>query len=160
MIYNQTFRLPKDLIDQVTHYLSLPRGLDDDAYQGEDNTIILATAHFPNGYEMDIKCCGCDEESSWAEAVLFNEHGMELCCSECEQYVLGRWELEYDDVHYQVTIEEEITMTNARIKELYDNMLNHISELVSGADLVDTLHAIGFTDEEIKAEGFEIEEEE
>jgi hypothetical protein len=56
--------------------------------------------------------------------------------------------------------EEEITMTNARIKELYDSMLNHISELVSGADLVDTLHAIGFTDEEIKAEGFEIEEEE
>lgn len=46
-----------------------------------------------------------------------------------------------------------------RIKELYDNMLDHISELVSGTDLVDTLRAIGFTDEEIVAEGFEIEEE-
>ena len=66
MIYNQTFRLPKDLIDQVTHYLSLPRGLDDDAYQGEDNTIILATAHFPNGYEMDITK---------------NHHGQRLFCS-------------------------------------------------------------------------------
>ena len=48
-------------------------------------------------------------------------------------------------------------MTNERIKELYDNMLNHISELVSASDLVDTLRAIGFTDEEILAEGFEIE---
>ena len=38
-------------------------------------------------------------------------------------------------------------------------MLNHISELVSGSDLVDTLHAIGFTDEEIMAEGFKIEKE-
>lgn len=45
-----------------------------------------------------------------------------------------------------------------RIKELYDNMLAHISELVSGADLIDTLRAIGFTDEEIINEGFEIEE--
>lgn len=43
-----------------------------------------------------------------------------------------------------------------RIKELYDNMLDHISELVDGSDLVDTLRAIGFTDEEIAEEGFEI----
>ena len=50
-------------------------------------------------------------------------------------------------------------MTNARIFELYCNMLNHISELVSGSDLVDTLHAIGFTDEEIKTEGFGVDED-
>lgn len=49
------------------------------------------------------------------------------------------------------------SMSSKRIKELYDNMLDHISELVSGSDLVDTLHAIGFTDEEIIFEGFEIE---
>ena len=47
-------------------------------------------------------------------------------------------------------------MMTERVKELYDNMLNHISELVGGSDLVDTLRAIGFTDEEILAEGFEI----
>lgn len=51
-------------------------------------------------------------------------------------------------------------MSIQRMKTLYDNMLNHISELVSGSDLVDTLHAIGFTIEEIIAEGFEIEEDE
>ena len=43
-------------------------------------------------------------------------------------------------------------MTNERIKELYNNMLFHISELVSGADLVSTLHCIGFTDDEIAEE--------
>lgn len=45
-------------------------------------------------------------------------------------------------------------MTDERIKKLYDNMLNHISELVSGEDLILTLRAIGFTDEEIAYEGF------
>jgi hypothetical protein len=50
-------------------------------------------------------------------------------------------------------------MSPKRMQELYDNMLNHISELVSNSDLIDTLHAIGFTDEEILAEGFKIEEE-
>lgn len=49
-------------------------------------------------------------------------------------------------------------MTNERIKELYDNMLNHISEMVNGNDLVDTLRAIGFTDKEIAAEVFDIDE--
>lgn len=48
-------------------------------------------------------------------------------------------------------------MTPQRMRELYDNMLFHISELVSGSDLVDTLHCIGFTNEEIAAEGFEID---
>lgn len=50
-------------------------------------------------------------------------------------------------------------MSHERMTELYGNMLDYISELVSGSDLVDTLRAIGFTDDEILAEGFEIEEE-
>ena len=37
-------------------------------------------------------------------------------------------------------------MTNERIKELYNNMLYHIGNLVGGNDLVNTLRAIGFTD--------------
>ena len=32
-------------------------------YQGKDNTITY-TARFPDGKEMDIKCCGCRDESS------------------------------------------------------------------------------------------------
>lgn len=41
-------------------------------------------------------------------------------------------------------------MTSERLQELFFNMLFHISELVSGADLINTLRAIGFTDDEIK----------
>ena len=47
-------------------------------------------------------------------------------------------------------------MSHERMTELYCNMLDHISELVNDSDLPDTLHAIGFTDAEILAEGFEI----
>lgn len=50
-------------------------------------------------------------------------------------------------------------MSHERMIKLYGNMLDYISELVSGSDLVDTLRAIGFTDEEIIFEGFDIEEE-
>ena len=42
-------------------------------------------------------------------------------------------------------------MTPERITELFNNMLVHISEMVSGCDLLDTLNAIGFTDDELKA---------
>ncbi len=49
---------------------------------------------------------------------------------------------------------DEITVK--RYKELYENLLNHITELVSGDDLRNTLHAIGFTDAEIKTEGIEL----
>jgi hypothetical protein len=107
MKHEQTIvRVPKKLIGQVNHYLSLPLGLDHSAYQGEDNTIIVATIKCSNGYEIDIKCCGCQEEASWTEAVLFNENGAELCCTECCDEILGEWILEYDDIIYSVIIEE------------------------------------------------------
>lgn len=100
-------RVPKQLIAKVNNYLSLPLWLDNSEYQGEDNTIIVATVKFSNGYEIDIKCCGCQEEASWTEAVLFNENGVELCCTECSDEILGEWTLEYDDMIYSVIIEEE-----------------------------------------------------
>ena len=108
MRYEQTIvKVPKKLIDHINHYLSLPRGLDDSEYQGEDNTIVVVTVKCSKGYEIDIKCCGCQEEASWTEAVLFNENGMELCCTECCDEILGKWELEYEGIIYSVVIEEE-----------------------------------------------------
>jgi hypothetical protein len=108
MNHEQTIvKVPKKLIDQIQHYLSLPLGLDDSEYQGEDNTIIVATIKCSNGCEIDIKCCGCQEEASWTEAVLFNENGAELCCTECSDEILGEWILEDDDIIYSVVIEEE-----------------------------------------------------
>jgi hypothetical protein len=59
------------------------------------------------------------------------------------------------EIYYDVFDNE---MSYERMKRLYNNMLFHISELVSGSDLVDTLHCIGFTDDEIESEGFFEEE--
>ena len=56
------------------------------------------------------------------------------------------------DARQLVTTKVQTTAT--RMGELYAAMLDHISELVSGADLFLTLTAIGFTREEIAAEGY------
>ena len=55
--------IPRSVMDQINDYLNADT---EDAYQGEDNTITY-TAHFPDGKEMDVKCCGCRDESSWTE---------------------------------------------------------------------------------------------
>ena len=108
MKHEQTIvKVPKRLIGHIRHYLSLPLGLNESEYQGEDNTIIVATIRCSNGYEIDIKCCGCQEEASWTEAVLFNENGVELCCTDCSDEIIGEWLIEYDDTIYSVIIEED-----------------------------------------------------
>ena len=33
------------------------------------------TARFDDGYEMDVKLCGCQDEAPWTEAVLFGKPG-------------------------------------------------------------------------------------
>ena len=74
----------------------------EEEYQGEDDTI-SKTAIFPNGFEMDIKCCGSDDGPSWTEAVLF-ENGHERCCSEPDYEILGEWILECDGISYHVFV--------------------------------------------------------
>lgn len=56
-------------------------------------------------------------------------------------------------------IKEPYAMSLQRFKELYDLMLGYITEMLNGIELVEVLRNIGFTDEEIAYEGFEIEEE-
>lgn len=86
--------LPKSDMDTINGYLTAEKA---DEFQGEDN-VISHTVKFPNGLEMDIKCCGCREDPSWAEAVLF-EIGLAGITIECnvsdiEEEYAGPWELE------------------------------------------------------------------
>ena len=98
--YHVTLEISKAESEVIDRYLA---AMDDEDYQGEDATI-RHTAVFPDGKQMDIKCCGCQDEPSWTEAVLFDNHGFELCCSDvCDEY-LGDWELEYAGVTYSVTV--------------------------------------------------------
>ena len=71
-------------------------------FQDENHTI-FHTVEFLDGKQMDIKCCGAQDESSWTEAVLFNGSGSELCHSEVSDRYDGIWELEYRGRRY-VTI--------------------------------------------------------
>lgn len=71
---------------------------NEDEYQGEDSTITV-TAVFPDGMEMDVKCCGCNDDPSWTEAVLFQD-GSEVCCTDVEEEFLGPWELDYNGRRY------------------------------------------------------------
>lgn len=70
----------------------------EDNYQGEDNTISV-TVVFPDGIEMDIKCCGCDNDPSWTEAVL-SQNGSELCHTDVDEIFFDTWELDHNGRRY------------------------------------------------------------
>ena len=92
-------------MEQINGYL---HAASEDAYQSEDHTITY-TVQFADGKQMDIKCCGCQDEPSWTEAVLFDEDGSQLCCTEPGDSFDGPWELQHAGIRYTVTIKTEHT---------------------------------------------------
>lgn len=83
---------------------------DLDDWFGEDETITY-TAVFRDGMEMDIKICKVEFidgecNTPYTEAVLFKD-GYEVACSTPSEGLEGEWELEYNDVLYQVIVEVE-----------------------------------------------------
>lgn len=94
--YRQSLKISDRELAIIHRYLNASTEED---YQGENNTI-THTAIFPDGTQMDIKCCGSQDEPSWTEAVLFDRHGCELTHTEvCEDY-LGTWTLSHDGIRY------------------------------------------------------------
>lgn len=112
MNYTKEIKINKTDLEQITKWLELPTCNDDETNpvdtndcQGEGNTMSF-TAVFENGYEMDIKCCGCTDCASWVEAVLFH-YGIELCCTECLEEILGEFSLDYEENTYTVIVVKE-----------------------------------------------------
>ena len=95
-----TIVIPSQDLKRINKYLTATKKED---FLSEDETISF-TAIFPDGKQMDIKCCGSQDESAWAEAVLFNESGHELCCTECYNIITGEWCLEYGGAAYITTV--------------------------------------------------------
>lgn len=93
--YIQRVSITPSLAKTIEGYLNAS---NEDEYQGEDNTITV-TAVFPDGMKMDVKCCGCDNDPSWTEAVLFQD-GSEVCCTDVEEEFLGPWELDDNGRRY------------------------------------------------------------
>lgn len=101
--YCQKITISKAEGDIIRGYLNAQ---SEDAYQDEDETIIN-TVYFPDGMSMDIKCCGCQDEPSWTEAVLFDQNGNEVACTEvCDEYD-GTWELEYGGIVHRAIVHME-----------------------------------------------------
>lgn len=98
--YQKVLSVPDSVLLTIRGYLQAQSEAE---YQGEDNNIIYTTK-FPDGKEMDIKCCGCRDESSWTEAVLFDERGCQLTFSEVEEEFEGPWALEYNGILYCVDV--------------------------------------------------------
>lgn len=99
MKYEQTIELDKTSLKNLEEWLTDNQG---DHRLPEDQTF-TRTAVFPNGYEIDVKCCGSDEGTAWTEAVLFL-HGSECCCTEpCEEY-LGDWKLSHNGNDFTVHV--------------------------------------------------------
>ena len=97
MTYTKEIKITQELADEINNLLT---EVDEDF--GEDSAIVK-TAVFDNGFEMDIKCCGCRDDVAWTEAVLFHNGG-EVCCSEpCDEF-LGEWECTNDTDEYIVNV--------------------------------------------------------
>lgn len=95
--------VPQYKLDIIDEFLNLPSGLDEDEYQGDDT--IAYSVRFSDGLQADVKCCGCQDEASWAEMVLFDKEGYELCCTEPGEEFAGEWSLEYGDTTYVVVVQ-------------------------------------------------------
>ena len=97
--------VPRNVMERIKGYLNAASGHES---QGEKYSIIY-TVQFPDGKQMDIKCCVRQDEPSWTEAVLFDEYGNQLCCTEPDYSFDGPWELQYEDILYTVNIKTDPT---------------------------------------------------
>lgn len=104
MKYEAKLLIPHKELEIINAYL---RAKKEGEFQGEDSTIIN-TVTFPDGNVMDLKCCGCNDESSWTEAVLFTpgkQGGLfQVAYSDPDESYLGEWELEYDENYYFIEV--------------------------------------------------------
>ena len=106
-IQRKNLKLEPD-ISSLIHFLLKHEPKDENENFGIDETISKSVT-FDDGCVMDIKCCGVEYEEGttnlpWTEAVLFNDKGGEICCSEVSDDFFGDWELEANGNKYIVHV--------------------------------------------------------
>lgn len=101
--HERTVKIDRALDRRIWQNLRATRA---ESRQYEDNTISV-TAIFDDGCQVDVKCCGSQDEPSWAEAVLFDRNGRELGFTEPAETFTGEWELTCDGDVYVVRVETE-----------------------------------------------------
>ena len=106
-IFAATVAVEKKMAARINRYVSHEPENEAECLS-EDETICF-TAAFENGYQADIKCCGVQYNegecnTAWTEAVLFNERGCEVTCSEPSEEYFGRWELQCGSDKYVIDV--------------------------------------------------------
>ena len=114
VLYEQVVILDDGQADMVEKWL------DNTVHQDEDETFTV-TARFPDGRQMDIKCCGVQdqEDGSWTEAVLFEPGGREICCAEPDETFQGVWEIEADGICYRAHVFAKEPLTKVMQRQMY-----------------------------------------
>lgn len=99
--------------------------------KGDNDEVIIETAVFPDGMEMDIKACGEGENPGWTEAVLFCNGG-ECGCTDCEEKSEGVWDIRDDDVMYiTVVIPESSPWLSPNIITIPGSCLDSTAEIIA-----------------------------
>lgn len=104
MLYNSTYSLNRNDYDYWNDLMD--RGeidLYEEGLQSYDCVAKYMVKFGINNYEMEVQVC-TSEDDVWCQAVLFDENGCELCCSDVDFSLKGDWELEYDGNNYVVKI--------------------------------------------------------
>lgn len=107
--FTATLKLP------ASRLAFLDKFLTGEVIQGE-GCVEAHSVRFPDGMVMDLKVCGCSEDPSWAESVLFAPSSEpipacpalptldEVACSGVEDDFIGPSELEYNGTNYVVDV--------------------------------------------------------
>lgn len=90
--------LPEQITLEETLYISESSSKEIEKYlRGEEvqgyGSSLSETAKFSDGYSMDIRCCG-DEDTSWTEAILYDNTGAQVAITEAYETFIGYWELD------------------------------------------------------------------
>lgn len=102
--------ISKETDDKVSRFLSAKTEKD---YQGADLVISLPV-DMGDGIVMEVRCCGCDDEASYAEIVLFS-HGSEVnvCAVHNATRFCGVWRIDYHGITYTL----EVALSTLHLKK-------------------------------------------
>ena len=110
MIYNEKLILSKKEAEFINKAINYNPKNEEECFR--EDTTVINTVVFPDGVEMDVKCCGVqyDENSqfntAWGEAVLF-KNGCQVAYTEPADEYFCTWNLEYNGNTYIVDVIEE-----------------------------------------------------
>ena len=113
-LFEKTIVLDPQTVKQLQYWLT--DNSDTSERLGVDATFVR-TAKFEDGFELDIKCCGCDDDVAWTEAVLFYSNGQEACHTDVSDEYLGDWEIEWGGAVYRVHVmQKEYEQSTAAVQ--------------------------------------------